>query len=107
MQNYKESNLIPRSFEQEYAILDRGEGIYLYDETGKRYIDGSSGSAAVTNLGNNVPEVIDAIIAQVRQHAYCPNHAFVNKPALELCELLATITPEGLTRTWLVSMSLR
>jgi len=101
--NKSESPLIFRDFERQYPIIEHGEGIYLYDEDGKRYIDGSSGSAAVTNIGHGIEEVIQTIEAQSRKLAYCPSHYFVNRPALELAELLATITPEGLNRVWLVS----
>jgi adenosylmethionine-8-amino-7-oxononanoate aminotransferase len=97
------SALIFRDLEREYPLIERGEGIYLFDETGKRYIDGASGSAAVTNIGHGVEEVIQAIETACRKLAYCPTHYFANRPAIELAELVATITPPGLDRVWLVS----
>lgn len=95
--------LIFRDFERDYRLLERGEGIYLYDADGKRYIDGTSGSAAVTNIGHGVQQVMKAVETHIRQYAYCPSHYFANRPAMELAELLASITPEGLNKVWLVS----
>jgi adenosylmethionine-8-amino-7-oxononanoate aminotransferase len=95
--------LIFRDFEKDYPFIERGEGIYIYDMDGKRYIDGTSGSAAVASIGHGVPEVIEAVESQVRQYAYCPSHYFANRPAMNLAELLGTIAPEGLNQVWLVS----
>jgi len=103
MTEQSEFALIFRDFEKEYPIIEHGEGIYLYDKDGKRYIDATSGSAAVTNIGHGVEEISQAIETQSRKFAYCPSHCFVNRPAMELAELLATIAPEGLNKIWLVS----
>ena len=45
-------------------FLDYGDGIYLFDESGKRYIDGSSG-AMVSNIGHSNPRVLAKIKAQM------------------------------------------
>jgi adenosylmethionine-8-amino-7-oxononanoate aminotransferase len=84
-------------------MLERGSGVYLYDEDGKKYIDGCSGSAAVANIGHGVPELIEAIEKSVREYAYCPSHFFANRHAIRLAELLASIAPDGLDYVWLVS----
>ena len=95
--------LIFRDFEREYPFISHGEGIYLYDESGKRYIDGSSGSAAVTNIGHGVKEVVSVIEAEAKRLAYCPSHYFANRSAVELANLLVEVSPNGLNRVWLVS----
>ena len=103
MTKWSDFAFIFRDFEKEYPVIEHGEGIYLYDENGKKYIDAASGSAAVTNIGHGVEEVAQAIETQSRKYAYCPCHYFANRPAMELAELLATIAPEGLNKVWLVS----
>ena len=103
MKDWSEFALIFRDFEKTYPVVERGEGVYLYDENGKRYIDASSGSAAVSNIGHGVAEVAQAIENEIRKFAYCPSHYFANRPAIELAERLAALTPEGLTKVWLVS----
>jgi len=49
---------------QPRPFLDRGEGIYLFDQSGKRYIDGSSG-AMVSNIGHSNPRVLAAMKRQM------------------------------------------
>ena len=103
MKGKESSALIFRDFEWDYRLIERGDGIYIYDEDGKRYIDGASGSAAVSNIGHGVQEVIEAIETNVREYAYCPSHYFANSSAMALAELIASIAPEGLNQVWLVS----
>lgn len=102
MKSRQSPHLVFRDFERDYRLIERGEGIYIFDADGRRYIDGTSGSAAVTNVGHGLREVIEAVETNIRQYAYCPSHYFVNRPALELSELLASVAPEGLNKVWLV-----
>lgn len=55
-----------RNFKATMSLVARGEGIYLYDEEGKRYLDGCSG-ALISNIGHCVPEVIEAITEQLKK----------------------------------------
>ena len=102
MEGKESPALIFRDFERDYRIIERGAGIYVYDEDGQQYMDGASGSAAVANIGHGVQEVIEAIERHVREYAYCPSHYFANRPAMELAELLASISSNGLSQVWLV-----
>lgn len=95
--------LIFRDFDRKYPFISHGDGVYLFDEDGKRYIDGSSGSAAVSNIGHGVREIVSVIEAEAKRLAYCPSHYFANRSAVELADLLAEIAPEGLDKVWLVS----
>jgi adenosylmethionine-8-amino-7-oxononanoate aminotransferase len=61
--------VIYRDLQRGFPTIVRGEGIYLWDSAGKRYIDGAAGSSAVTNIGHGVPEVIDAMVEQARKVA--------------------------------------
>ena len=54
------TRVIHRDLNRTYQTLVRGEGVYLYDDEGNRYIDASGGSAAVTAIGHGVPEVVNA-----------------------------------------------
>ena len=98
------TNVIYRDLNTAYPTLVRGEGIYLFDAAGKRYIDGSGGSAAVTAIGHGVAEVVDAMAAQAGKLAYAPMHAFSTE-AIEECARLVVeeFAPEGLDRVWFVS----
>ena len=87
----------------EHVRIVRGEGVYIYDEFGKKYLDASGGANAAIPIGHGVKPVIDAMIEQARKISFVPMHIFSNEPAEKLADEIAKITPEGLTTTWLVS----
>lgn len=99
-----ETRVIHRDLSRAYPTLVRGEGIYLYDAEGNRYIDGSGGSAAVTAIGHAVPEVLEAMIAQASQLAYAPTHAFTTE-AIETCAriIIEEFAPPEFDKVWFVS----
>src|SRR5438128_2811357 len=74
----------------------RAEGIYLYDDAGRAIIDAAGGVGAVTSVGHAVPEVVDAIAAQLRTVAFVPWTQFQSEPAQRLAEAVAEMTPRGL-----------
>ena len=98
-----QSSVIYRDLKRAYPTIVRGEGIYLYDTDGKRYIDGSGGSSAVTSIGHGVAEVADALAAQARKVAFVPMHLFTHEPVQELADLVVQFAPPGLTKVWFVS----
>ncbi|MGH2560388.1 MAG: aspartate aminotransferase family protein [Thermomicrobiales bacterium] len=96
--------IIHRDLQMAYPTIVRGEGIYLYDADGKRYIDGTGGSAAVTSIGHGVAEVIEAMTRQARAVAYAPTHAFTSEAVEECARLIVEVfAPPGLERVWFVS----
>ncbi|MGH2533080.1 MAG: aspartate aminotransferase family protein [Thermomicrobiales bacterium] len=98
------TNVIHRDLQRAYPNVVRGDGIYLYDAEGKRYIDGSGGSAAVTSIGHGVAEVIEAMARQARVVAYAPSHAFTSEAVEECARLIIEeFAPPGLERVWFVS----
>lgn len=82
------SSVFYRSPNHAYPRGARGEGVYLYDDTGKQYLDGSGG-AAVTCLGHGHPDIIAAIKAQVDELAYAHTAFFTNEPQEKLAARLA------------------
>lgn len=83
-------------------FLDRGEGIYLFDEAGKRYIDGSSG-AMVSNIGHSNPRVLAKIKAQMDKATFGYRLHFRTHPSEDLAAKTVAMTPEGLDRVFFVS----
>ena len=79
-----------------------GQGVYLMDEKGKRYLDGSGG-AAVSCLGHGDAEVIAAVQAQMEQMAFAHTGFFTSDPAEDLADLLIANAPGDLDRVYLVS----
>ncbi len=98
------TRVIHRDLNKTYPTLVRGKGVYLFDDEGRRYIDGSGGSAAVTAIGHAVPEVLVAMSEQAARVAYAPTHAFTTEP-VEACARLIVeeFAPEGFGKVWFVS----
>jgi adenosylmethionine-8-amino-7-oxononanoate aminotransferase len=80
----------------------RGEGVYLYDQSGKAYLDGSGG-AAVSCLGHGDQAVTQAIKDQLDQVAFAHTSFFTSDPAEALADRLIELAPEGIDRVYLVS----
>lgn len=76
-----------RSLEKAYPEAVSGDGVYLITRTGDKILDGSSG-AAVSCLGHNNQEVIDAIVAQARTLSFAHTHFFTSDPAEQLAQHL-------------------
>ncbi|MBO9356957.1 aspartate aminotransferase family protein [Bordetella petrii] len=84
------------------ATALRGEGSFLVDPAGRRYYDGSGG-AAVSCLGHGHPEVIEAVVDQIRQLEYAHTSFFTSEPAEQLAEVLARRSPAGLEHVYFLS----
>ncbi|HUH40151.1 MAG TPA: aminotransferase class III-fold pyridoxal phosphate-dependent enzyme, partial [Castellaniella sp.] len=80
----------------------RGQGISLFDEDGRQYID-ASGGAAVSCLGHGHPDVIAAIHAQLDQLAYAHSSFFTTQPAEDLADFLAQRAPGDMDHVYFVS----
>jgi adenosylmethionine-8-amino-7-oxononanoate aminotransferase len=83
-------------------LVDRAEGIYLWDQNGKRMIDGSSG-AMVVNLGHGNRNVLDAMKRQMDRVTFAYRLHFENEPAEELARRMAEKMPGDLDRIFFVS----
>lgn len=75
----------------------RGEGIYLYDAAGQRYIDFTSG-IGVTNTGHCHPRVVQAIQEQASQLIFAQMNITIPPAALHLAEKLNEVTPPDITQ---------
>jgi len=83
-------------------MLDRAEGVYMWDKSGKRYLDGSSG-AMVSNIGHSNPNVLDAMRQQMEKSTFGYRLHFETNASEALAEKLAQISPPGLERCFFVS----
>jgi adenosylmethionine-8-amino-7-oxononanoate aminotransferase len=95
------SNLFYQS-RQPRPMLDYADGIYLYDISGKRYVDGSSG-AMVSNIGHSNPSVLAAMQKQMEKSTFGYRLHFQNQPAEDLATKLAGLLPGDLNRVFFVS----
>ena len=83
-------------------ILVRGEGCYVYDEHGKRYLDGLSALFCV-NAGHGRAEIADAMGRQARELAFYTNWSYAHPGAIALAERIANLAPEGFDRVFFTS----
>ena len=91
-----------RHTRSEPPVAVRGDGVYIVDAGGKRYLD-ASGGAAVSSLGHNHPRVIEAIKAQLDSLAFAHTGFFTSEPAETLADELIAGAPDGLERVYFVS----
>ncbi|MEE9214761.1 MAG: adenosylmethionine--8-amino-7-oxononanoate transaminase [Thermodesulfobacteriota bacterium] len=85
--------------EKDPVVIEGGEGVYLYDSEGNKYIDGVS-SLWVNIHGHKVPEIDNAIKDQVEKLSHSTLLGITNAPAAELAQKLIGICPPGLKKVF-------
>ena len=96
------SHIFPRHTKVTSPIAVSGEGCYLIDHNGKRYLDGSGG-AAVSCLGHGDEEINEQIKQQLDRIAFAHSGFFTSEPAEKLADLLIAHGPGNLDRVFFVS----
>ena len=96
------SHVFPRHTKSDLPVIASGEGCYLFDKSGKKYLDGSGG-AAVSCLGHGDPEIAAAITAQLEKVAFAHTGFFTSEPAEMLADLLVEHGPADIDRVFFVS----
>ena len=86
------SGLFPRNFKKTFPIASRGEGCWIMDRSGHRFLD-ASGQAAVVSIGHGVPEIGRAMAEQSSQIAFAHTSQFHTAPAEKLAERLLAVAP--------------
>jgi adenosylmethionine-8-amino-7-oxononanoate aminotransferase len=89
------SHVFQRYMRKLYPVAVRGDGPYIIDGTGKRYLDAASG-AGVSSLGYSDRGVADAIARQAHELAYVYNAYFTTEASERLADALVEMTPAGL-----------
>ena len=88
--------------EHEVPVITRGEGCYVYDEHGKRYLDGLSALFCV-NAGHGRAELGDAAARQVKDLGFFTNWSYAHPVAIDLAERVASLAPGDLNRVFFTS----
>jgi len=87
------------SDEHEIPVIVRGEGAWVYDQHGKRYLDGLSG-LFTSQIGHGRTELADAAARQASTLAYFPVWSYAHPTAIELADKIAELTPGNLNRVF-------
>ena len=96
------NNVFYRNQNWHYPKITHGKGIYLFDDTGKEYIDGCSGSS-VANIGHGNEEIAELASEQIKKIAYTHLSRFTVNSIEECCRTIAKLTPGDLNHSYLVS----
>lgn len=91
-----------KSFLADPIVMARAEGIWYWDVNGKRYLDGIAG-IFVVNVGHANPRVLAALHRQIDQICFAPPLHATNVPAVQLANLVASVTPGDLNTIKLLS----
>jgi alanine-glyoxylate transaminase/(R)-3-amino-2-methylpropionate-pyruvate transaminase len=83
---------------REPIALDHGQGMYVWDDDGKKYLD-CFGGVLATSVGHVHPHVIEAVTDQLKKISHTST-LYANRPQSELAQKLAEITPEGLEKSF-------
>lgn len=84
------------------AIIERGEGAYIWDSKGKKYLDGLSG-LFVVQAGHGRTEIAEAMAKQAEKLAYFPIWSYAHPLAIELADRLAALAPGNLNKVFFSS----
>ena len=99
---HADSRILHRQLRGQYPVAVSGDGCWITDASGKRYLD-ASGGAAVSCLGHVHPDVLAAMHAQIDALAYAHTSFFSTAIAEELADALIRGAPAGISHVYLVS----
>src|SRR5574337_1073635 len=92
-----------RMHDYDAPVIVRGEGCYLYDDRGKRYLDALAGLFAV-NIGYSYGDEIGQVAhEQMRELPYYTNWSYAHPRSIELAARLAELSPDSVNRAFFVS----
>lgn len=98
----KESSLIKPILATKYPTISHGKGVFLYDTSGKDYLDASSGAVAA-NVGHGVEEIKDAMLEQASQVSFVYRSQFTSEAAEQLADKISVLTNERLSYSFFVN----
>lgn len=92
------TRVLPLELDRAYPVAVRGEGVWVEDAAGRRYLDAMSGGSMAATLGHGRRDIIEAGRAQAMQLSYVHNERLTNPPRERLAAELVEVAPAGMTR---------
>jgi adenosylmethionine-8-amino-7-oxononanoate aminotransferase len=86
--------VFPRVLDQVYPVVERGEGVWLYDADGRQILDACGGGAMVTCLGHGRDDIVEAAARQAEELPYYYYHQFTNELQERLADRVLEVAPE-------------
>src|SRR5213593_1343789 len=97
------TRVLPLELDRRYPVVVRGEGVWVEDADGRRYLDAMSGGSMAATLGHGRRDLIAAARAQAERLAFVHNERLTNPPQERLAQELVHVAPEGFTRARFVT----
>ena len=98
-----DTRVFPLELERVYPVVVRGDGAWVEDSTGKRYLDAMSGGSMAATLGHGRRDIIAAAATQAARLAYVHNERLTNPQREQLAAELVEVAPPGMTRVRFVT----
>jgi len=102
MQDEQGAYLLLENPSSEYPVIKHGNGVYVYDENGKKYLDGIGG-IHVVSIGHGVNEIAEAVAKQMKSIAFVNRRLFLNEPALKLASFVVNMATSNMSNVYFVS----
>ena len=97
------TSVFPLELDRPYPVVVRGEGAWVEDSAGRRYLDAMSGGSMAATLGHGRRDLIDVARNQAQRLAYVHNELLTNPWQERLARELVEVAPEGFTRVRFVT----
>ncbi|MBV9915333.1 MAG: aminotransferase class III-fold pyridoxal phosphate-dependent enzyme, partial [Solirubrobacterales bacterium] len=97
------SRVLPPEFDRHYPVIVRGDGVWVQDAEGRRYLDAMSGGSMALTLGHGRRDLIEAAYAQASKLAFVHNERLTNPAQERLAAELLSVAPEGFSRVHFVT----
>lgn len=97
------SHVLHLELDRRYPLVVRGEGVWVEDSAGRRYLDAMSGGSMAATLGHGRRDIIAAARKQAERLAYLHNERLTNPAQERLAQELVEVAPEGFTRVRFVT----
>jgi adenosylmethionine-8-amino-7-oxononanoate aminotransferase len=97
------THVLPLELAHRYPIVVRGEGAWVEEAAGRRYLDAMSGGSMAATLGHGRRDIIAAARAQAERLAYVHNERLTNPAQEQLARELVEVAPDGFTRARFVT----
>ena len=88
--------------EEDIPVITHGDGCYVYDTKGKKYIDGLAG-LFTSQIGHGRKEIADAVARQTEKLGFFPIWSYAHPGAIELAQRVAGLAPGGLNHVYFVN----
>jgi adenosylmethionine-8-amino-7-oxononanoate aminotransferase len=97
------THVLPLELDRRYPVIVKGEGVWVEDAQGRRYLDAMSGGSMAATLGHGRHDLVAAARRQAESLSYVHNERLTNPAQEELAQQLADLAPPGFTRVRFVT----